>query len=89
MGMHDVEPLCADVIGLPTYVVDAVIRRDMGSGIASIMNCRTINGVLIPQCEIVIAAQHLLPIGKAACDFASEMFRRHQMEMMVAIGARH
>lgn len=87
--MIDREPLCADVIGLPTYVVDAVLRRDLGSGIASIMNCRTINGILIPQCEIVIAAQHLLPIGRAASEFAAEMFRRHQIEMMNVGGARH
>lgn len=89
MGMIDKEPLCADVIGLPTYVVDAVLRRDLGSGIASIMNCRTINGVLIPQCEIVISAQHLLPIGRAASEFAFEMYRKHQIEMMMAVGSRH
>lgn len=89
MGMQSAEPLYADVIGLPTYIVDAVQRRDLGSGIASIINCRTINGVIIPQCEIIIAAQHLIPIGRGASDFATEMYKRHQMELLLAMGARH
>lgn len=89
MGMHDTEPLVAECFGLPTYIVDSVQRRDLGSGIASIINCRTLNGVLIPQCEIIIAAQHLMPIGRAASDFATEMYRRHQVEMFQVIGAKN
>lgn len=89
MGMKSAEPLYADVIGLPTYIVDAVQRRDLGSGIASIINCRTINGVIIPQCEIIIAAQHLMPIGRAASDFATEMYKRHQIALMMNVGACH
>lgn len=89
MGMHDREPLCADIFGLPTYVVDAVIRRDLGSGIASILNCRTVNGVIVPVCEVVIAAHHLLKIGRDASEFASEMFKRQQIELMNTTGPRH
>ncbi len=89
MELFDTQPpSLADVTGLRTYVVDAVIRRDLGDGVASIINCRTINGVFVPQCEIVITAKHLLPIGKAASDFAIEVYRRHQMSLRKKIGAR-
>lgn len=89
MGMHE-EPLYADVTGLQTFVVDTVIRRDLGDGIASIINCRTINGLIIPQCEVVITAKHMITIGKGACDFALEMHRRQQLvQMAEMIGMRH
>lgn len=90
--MHRLEdaPVMADAIGLPTYVVDNVVRRDLGSGIASIINCRTVNGVLVPQCEIVIAAEHLITIGRGASDFAMEIHRRYHMARMAEmIGVRH
>lgn len=89
MGMLANDPHLADAIGLPTYIVDTVQRRDLGSGIASIINCRTINGVIVPQCEIVIASHHLMTIGRGASDFAAEVYKRHQMELIEAIGRRH
>lgn len=81
-------PILAHVTGLQTFVVDTVIRRDLGDGTASILNCRTINGVFVPQCEIVITTKHLLPIGKGASDFAIEVYRRHQMTIRGKIGRR-
>lgn len=91
MDLFDAQPPClADVTGLQTFVVDTVIRRDLGNGIASIINCRTLNGVIVPQVEIVIAARHLIMIGRGASDFAIEMERRQQMAHMTEmIGARH
>ena len=85
MGMIDMPPLLADATGLPTYVVDVVIRRDLGNGIASILNCQRRNGVIIPQCEIKIAAVHLIAIGKSAWDFATEMHRRQQLAALHAL----
>ncbi len=87
--LNEKEPLVAECFGLPTYVVDAVIRRDLGSGIASIINCRTVNGLLIPQCEVIVSAQNLLPLTRASADFAAEMYRRHQMAVFMEGGARH
>lgn len=91
MELFDTQPpTLADVTGLQTFVVDTVLRRDLGDGIASIINCRTLNGLIIPQCEIVIAARHLIMIGKSASDFALELHRRQQMAHMTEmIGARH
>lgn len=83
-------PYLADVTGLQTFVVDEVIRRDLGDGVASIINCRTVNGVIIPQCEIVITARHLIRIGQGAADFAIEVHRRQQMVQIAnMVGARH
>ena len=89
MELFDTQPLLADVTGLPTYVVDTVVRRDLGSGIASIINCRMLNGVLVPQCEIVVTAGHLISICKNATDFALEMHRRQQMAQMAEMIGRH
>lgn len=90
MDSIDIElPFLTDCTNLPIYVVDTVIRRDLG-GMASIINCRKCNGVIVPLCEIIISNQHLIEIGTGARDFALEMLRRHQMvEMVEMIGARH
>lgn len=87
--LHDAE-LIPDVLGLPTYVVDTVIRRDLGNGIASIINCRKHNGLIVPQCEVVISNSRLLSLGQEAIEFALEVHRRQQMAQMAeACALRH
>lgn len=89
MGMIGQPPEMADVIGLPTYVVDEVVRTDIG-GVASIVNCRTVNGILVPQCEVIICAKNIVRISQAANLFAMQMWQRQQMALMTeVIGKRH
>lgn len=83
-------PALADVIGLPVYITDTVVRRDLGGGLASVINCRTVNGVIVPQCEIIISIANIVQICKGGSDFAMEMYRRQQMAQMAEmIGVRH
>jgi hypothetical protein len=86
LGMLDAQsPLLTEATGLQTFVVDTVVRRDLGNGIASIINCRKLNGVIVPQCEIIIAAAHLVTIGRGANDFAQQMHRRQQLAPLHAL----
>lgn len=85
MGIIDTQQIAAEVVGLPVFVVDTVVRRDLGNGIASIVNCRRQNGVIIPMCEIIVGAKNLLTICKGANDFALEMHHRMQMERLHAL----
>lgn len=89
MGMHDREPLVADVTGLPTFYVTDVVREDAGNGNARIWNCTVRSGILIPQCEIIIPAQRLFLIGHAASEFAAQIYRRHQVTMFEEASSRH
>jgi hypothetical protein len=89
MGMNGQPPEMADVTGLPTYVIDTVVRRDIG-GFASIINCRTYGNLRVPQCELVISLCNLVTLSQAAQDFALEMHRRVSMaQMMEGVGVRH
>jgi hypothetical protein len=90
MDLFDTQPLLADVTGLPSFYVDAVVRCDLGNGIASFINCRKQNGVIVPQCEVIVSAINLLSFGRATSDFALELYRRQQTAHMTeTIGMGH
>jgi hypothetical protein len=78
-------PFLADVTGLPSYRVNNVIRRDMGNGIAMIINCWEEKGVIIPLCRILVEAPHMVVIGKGANEFALEMNRRQMLARLHAL----
>ena len=75
MGIHDT-PIIADAFGVPTFYVTDIVKEDAGAGNIRIMNCQRRNGILIPQCEIIVPACRLLPIGKEVSAFAHDIFMR-------------
>lgn len=89
MGMIEQPPFLADCTNLPTYVTDTVVRRDIGGGTASMICCRTLSGMIVPLCEVIISPVHLLSIAQAANAFALEMHRKQMAMMVEAIGMRH
>jgi hypothetical protein len=65
-------PQMAEVFGVPTYFVTHTIREDAGNGIVRSWNCELRNGVLIPHCEIIIAAERLAIIARQSLEWTSD-----------------
>lgn len=77
MGIHEA-PRMADSFGVPTFYVTDIVKEDAGAGNVRIMNCQLRNGILIPQCEIIVPAVRLLAMGREASAFALELYHREQ-----------
>jgi hypothetical protein len=81
MGRHET-PRMADSFGVPTYYVTDVVKEDAGCGNIRMMNCQIRNGILIPQCEVIVPASRLLPIVSEASAFVRDIFCREQALLM-------
>lgn len=64
---------------IPTFYISDVWQEDAGNGNVRVWNCIKRNGVIIPECEIIIAATNLLLAGKKVADFAQTIFNGEQL----------
>ncbi len=83
MGMQT-PSIMGDTYGVPTFYVDTAIPEDAGNGNIRVWNCHFRNGILIPQCEVIIHATKLYVAGRRVGDFAEKVFNDEQMKMDLA-----
>jgi hypothetical protein len=86
MSIDGREPPCADVIGLPLFHVDAAFSHHLGDGLMSIINYRNINGLLVPQFEVLMQARKLLSVTRSLSDTSQAVFTE---EFMACSAAHH
>lgn len=86
MGMHEA-PQMADAFGVPTYYVTDIVKEDAGAGNIRIMNFQLRNGILIPQCEVIVPACRLLPIAREVSSFACDIYQREHGTMRMTNGS--
>jgi hypothetical protein len=78
-GRTMVQPVFADVFGLPVYYVDTAVPEPAGDGNVRVFNCVTRNGVLIPQCEIIIHSARLVIAARVVAETAAEISAREAL----------
>lgn len=62
--------------GVPIFFVDTAITEDAGDGMTRVWNCATRNGVITPQCEIIMRASRLLVVARNVHEAAQGMLTR-------------
>lgn len=62
-----------DAFGVPTYYVTDIVQEDAGNGNVRIWLCTKRADVLIPQCELIMAARAAIACSSEAKDFASRL----------------
>jgi hypothetical protein len=72
MGIHTTSPM-VDAFGVPTYYVTDIVQEDAGNGNVRIWLCTKRADVLIPQCELIMAARSAISLSSEAQDFASRI----------------
>ncbi len=80
MGMQT-PSLMGDTFGVPTFFVDTAIPEDAGNGIVRVWNCQNRNGILVPQCEIIIHSARLVVAGKLVSEYGVRAFNAEQMQL--------
>jgi hypothetical protein len=75
MGIHTTSPM-VDAFGVPTYYVTDIVQEDAGNGNVRIWLCTKRANVLIPQCELIMAAQSAVNLSFEAQSFASGITNR-------------
>lgn len=79
----------SDRPNIPTYYVTDLIKEDAGNGVARIWNCAMYNGVIVPQCEILIHSNRLIHLAREASSFANELYQREMTNQLIAAGPAH
>lgn len=69
MGIHTTSPM-VDAFGVPTYYVTDIVHEDAGNGNIRILLCTKRADVLVPQCELIMAARSVLSLSIESMDFA-------------------
>jgi hypothetical protein len=59
--------------------VDTAVPEPAGDGNVRVFNCVTRNGVLIPQCEIIIHSRRLVIAARVVTETAEEIFAREAL----------
>jgi hypothetical protein len=69
MGIQAAAPM-VDAFGVPTFYVTDIVQEDAGNGNVRIWLCNKRADVLIPQCELIMAARSAIVLSSQAQDFA-------------------
>lgn len=69
-------------MNIRTYYISDILQEDAGNGNVRIWNCSRKSGILVPECEIIIAATNLLIAGRMVSEFAQNVFNSEQLRMM-------
>jgi hypothetical protein len=59
-----------DAFGVPTYYVTDIVQEDAGNGNIRIWLCSRRADVLVPQCELIMAARSVVSLSMETLDFA-------------------
>jgi hypothetical protein len=62
-----------DAFGVPTYYVTNIVQEDAGGGNVRIWLCTKRADVMIPQCEIIMAAHSAVSLSEQAIEFARSL----------------
>ena len=69
--------------GVPIFYVDAAVTEDAGDGMTRVWNCATRNGLITPQCEIIMRASRLLIVARNVHEAAQGMLNREMLRELV------
>lgn len=69
--------------GVETFYMNVPVAEPAGGGNVRIWNCALKNGVLVPQCEIIIPAVELLVASRIISSAALDVFRMERGTMLV------
>jgi hypothetical protein len=59
-----------DAFGVPTFYVTDIVQEDAGNGNIRIWLCTKRADVLVPQCELIMAARSVVSLSMESLDFA-------------------